>query len=230
MCSIVSQVKDDDKEVPVTVITPLDRARRSQGIVWVTTHPILAGTAAGLVWGVGLRLWMRLIADRPEFTVGGSLFIIVGSGIVGAALGLAHRRRRANGAGYWRFSLLSLGLLGFGGAVMWPGVVAGAAAIARRRARRPAAVLTLLAVGSQLPVLWGQVLTAHHLVSVARAAAVVLYGAFLAFEMWAFSVVYRDRPVGAPAMGKLRSAVIWVPVVLVSVALALAGALAQGQM
>ncbi len=95
----------------------------------------LSGAGIGLLWGVVLRLWMRFIAVTPEFSASGTGFILGASLIVGAALGWARYRRQAGGRGWWRLTMLSLLLLGAGGAVMWPSVVLGAVAIGRRRPR-----------------------------------------------------------------------------------------------
>lgn len=63
---------------------------------WRTTlRSLLAGTAAGLlVLGPGLRIAMRVAAivdpvKHPEFTIGGTVFIVVGLGAImgGAAVG-----------------------------------------------------------------------------------------------------------------------------------------------
>lgn len=53
---------------------------------------VLAGVAAGVVWGVGARLAMRLVAvadGRPtEFSVGGTLVIVITGMMFGLPLGL----------------------------------------------------------------------------------------------------------------------------------------------
>ena len=61
---------------------------------------VLAGALAGLTWGVLIRLWMRLISTNPEFTWGGTLYIlgaatILGVGVGGAAAGRRSPRRWA---------------------------------------------------------------------------------------------------------------------------------------
>ena len=58
---------------------------------------VLAGLAAGIVAGLGARLAMRMVAlgvadgvgITPDFTIGGTLVIVVTGMILGAAAGLA---------------------------------------------------------------------------------------------------------------------------------------------
>ncbi|MEP7115434.1 MAG: hypothetical protein ABI862_19380 [Ilumatobacteraceae bacterium] len=57
---------------------------------------VLLGILAALALGVLARLWMRLIAVRPEFTWAGTLGIVIGFTIFGLtqSLGALARRRR----------------------------------------------------------------------------------------------------------------------------------------
>jgi hypothetical protein len=56
---------------------------------------LLAGVAGGFVWGVLARLWMRLIATDPEFTWGGTIFILVATSLFGLGVGGAAAGRRS---------------------------------------------------------------------------------------------------------------------------------------
>jgi hypothetical protein len=56
----------------------------------------MSGLAAGLVWGVNARLWMRFITTNPEFSWSGTLFIVIGFGIAGLAQSGAYLGRRAD--------------------------------------------------------------------------------------------------------------------------------------
>ena len=56
---------------------------------------LLGGLLGGVVWGIDARLWMRFIATDPEFTWSGTLFIVMGFGIAGAAQAGAYLGRRA---------------------------------------------------------------------------------------------------------------------------------------
>ena len=70
------------------------RARRAGSLAPFVEAGIglLSGAGAGLVWGVGARIAMRLVAltdGRPtEFTVGGTVFILLFGAIFGTPLGL----------------------------------------------------------------------------------------------------------------------------------------------
>jgi len=69
---------------------------------------LLAGLVAGLAWGVNARLWMRFISDDPEFTWSGTLFIVIGFGIVGLTQSAAFLGRRA-GLARSRMTALRIG-------------------------------------------------------------------------------------------------------------------------
>jgi hypothetical protein len=100
--------------------------RRLPGAIVV----VLAGMA-GLAWGVVARVWMRFISTDPEFTWGGTLFIIFGFGIFGLTQGLALAGRRAG----WRRPALTVArvvggigmvpIFGGAGALMMPTVLGG---------------------------------------------------------------------------------------------------------
>ena len=107
-----------------------------------TTRPRVISTLAiglfgGAALGVAARAWMRLISDDPEFTWGGTIFIVMAftifgftQSIVAVARGRARRR--------WTLTLArvigTVGLLPLfvgAGAVMVPTVVGGGLAHAR---------------------------------------------------------------------------------------------------
>jgi hypothetical protein len=84
---------------------------------------------------------MRLIADKPEFTWGGTIFIVLGFTIFGLAqsiAAIAHRRATRS----WRLTIARMvGAIGLmplfvaAGGVMFPTVVGGGLASARRQWR-----------------------------------------------------------------------------------------------
>jgi hypothetical protein len=57
---------------------------------------VLAGVAGGFVWGVLARLWMRLISTDPEFTWGGTIFILTVTTLFGLGVGGAVAGRRSS--------------------------------------------------------------------------------------------------------------------------------------
>lgn len=96
--------------------------------------------AGGLAWGVAARGWMRLLADDPEFSWSGTVFILIlatvvwtGAGIVAATRSgglIARRIGRVVG------TILCL-LLGFGqGMLLLPTALAGGALVGRSPSRR----------------------------------------------------------------------------------------------
>ena len=150
----------------------------------------LYGAGLGLLWGAVLRLWMRYIAATPEFTTAGTTFILGASLVVGAVLAWARYRSMLEGRGLWRLSILSLGLLGAGGGVMWPSVILGAAAIGRRRPRWLLTILTVAALAFQVPVMQEAVFEAWWLDNLEMTVAVGWYAAMITAQAWAFSIVF----------------------------------------
>ena len=95
-----------------------------------------AGFAVGTVYGVALRAWMRLISTAPEFSWGGSGFIVAVFTILGTFAGLATAlRARARGAALLLVRaagiVLSLGCFVGAGAAMLPTIVPSALGRAR---------------------------------------------------------------------------------------------------
>jgi len=89
----------------------------------------------GLAWGINARLWMRFISTDPEFTLSGTLFIVIGFGIAGLAQSAAYLGRRANlrrpAMTVLRVVAL-IGLLPLGGAAgasMFPTIILAALAL-----------------------------------------------------------------------------------------------------
>ena len=66
--------------------------------VWAA---VLRGAGLGLVWGTVARLWMRLIATTPEFSLPGTAAILIITTVFGAWVGLAYAARRRGWRG-WR--------------------------------------------------------------------------------------------------------------------------------
>ena len=110
-----------------------------------STSVLVGGVLAGLALGVVARVWMRLIAEKPEFTWSGTLFIVLGFAIFGltqSIVAVARRKPRRR----WTLTLIrTIGVVGMlplfvaAGAQMFPTVVGGGLAQARvgwRRATR----------------------------------------------------------------------------------------------
>jgi hypothetical protein len=124
---------------------------------------LAAGLFGGFTLGVIARAWMRLIAEDPEFTWGGTIFIVLAFTIFGftqsiAALVRGRARRRwtltiARGVGTIGFMPLFVGA----GSIMLPTVVGGGLAVWRTDWNRVVRALCALAalgpvviVGTQL--------------------------------------------------------------------------------
>ena len=196
-------------------VAPEPAARRKPpGVGWVSEHQIVAGAIFGFGWGVIMRAWMRFIALNPEFSWEGTFFIVGASTIVGALLGLARRRRAAGGVGWWRTTVLSLGLLGAGGAVMWPSVMLGALGLGIRRWFPLRVALILAAVGAQVPVLQAVIEENWRMSGIEAVIAVAWYAPLLAVDAWAFSVVFAPAAEHAPPAGWLRRGAFAVPILL----------------
>lgn len=103
------------------------------------------GFGLGLLWGVTARLFMRLLADTPEFSWSGTIGIVGFSALAGAGLGLVHGARVSGRRRWWRLAPLpTLVLFAGPGLLLLPGVVAAAAAA---RVRPPALRRLVAAIG-----------------------------------------------------------------------------------
>jgi hypothetical protein len=145
---------------PATEALREPAARRRPAIVMV-----IAALLVGLALGAVARVWMRLIAPEPEFTVAGTLGILVGFGLLftGAGLSLAaHRngwRRIPLGVARSIGCILILPAFGGAGGLAFPSVVLGALAVARWDLRIPlrvffglaAVAVTVLVALTQIP-------------------------------------------------------------------------------
>ena len=191
-------------------------------MTWMLRRPIVAGATLGLCWGIVMRSWMRFISGSPEFSWSGTGFILLAATVVGATLGLARTRRSAGGVGWWRMSILSLMLLGAGGAVMWPSVVFGAVAIGRPRPVWLRSLLGVAAVGAQVPVVQESILGESTRGTVGAVLAVAWYAPMVAIEAWAFSIVFAPAVDGAPLPSKLQRVLIGVPIAAMTVIAAIA--------
>jgi hypothetical protein len=79
---------------------PIDAAEQHPP-VW---SAILGGAGLGFVWGAAARIWMRLISTNPEFTIPGTVAILLIATLFGMWTGLAFAARRRGWRG-WRHYL-----------------------------------------------------------------------------------------------------------------------------
>ncbi len=101
------------------------------------------GAGFGLVWGVTARLWMRFISTDPEFSLGGTGYILLAPTIIGLAMGFVRASTHPTTSRF--FGAASSILLGMGGGIiMLPTVLLGALCLAKRRWKWWARVLVAL--------------------------------------------------------------------------------------
>lgn len=194
----------------------------------VRVLPALAGGAgAGLMWGVAIRAWMRLIAEDPDFSWSGTIFILMASVLAGFGAALAATARR-NG---WRFGraasviggVLFLGLGMGAGIILLVSVILIGVAIGRPRITLPlrllvaalAAKVALLMVGLDLPVavaVWALVGVPLLVGWRPRLVLVVLGLIPVGFVMW--GVLTSELPLWQRLAGTAAYPLLVVPVLL----------------
>ena len=103
---------------------------------------LAAGLAAGALWGVVARAFMRLLSDDPQFSWGGTLGIVGASAVAGALVGLVHGARVTGRSRWWRLAALPGVLLFAGpGSLLLPAAVGMAAVLLGRPVVRAVGVL-----------------------------------------------------------------------------------------
>ena len=132
-------------DLAVPMILETQRAR------WRTMPILAAGLFGGFALGIIARAWMRLIAEDPEFSWSGIIFIVVGFSIFGftqSIAAVARRRTRRR----WTLTVArvigAIGLLPLfvgAGAIMLPTVVGGGLALTRVEWRRFVRVICVVA-------------------------------------------------------------------------------------
>ena len=124
--------------------------------VWAA---VLRGAGLGLVWGTVARLWMRLIATTPEFSLPGTAAILIITTVFGAWVGLAYAARRRGWRG-WRHYVPRILVVVFflpfgiaGGLPLMLTVLVGTLGIVQRAVAGfwvLAGLVTLVAVGTDI--------------------------------------------------------------------------------
>jgi hypothetical protein len=174
------------------------------------------GAVAGLCVGVIARLWMRWISTDPEFSWAGTIAILTGFTLFGSAqAGVAVYRRNQHAR--WRTNLvrvlsgvLSLGIFGAAGAVMFPTVSFGGLAAWRSDWWRVARAISACAAAPLVVVTAGDVIDDFGW-SIATVGRLSLYVAIYAV------VIVATKPTLAPVADgwRLPRAVRWAAAALV---------------
>lgn len=177
----------------MTVVTKLAVVERTEARPASLWRWCWTGPVAGLVVGICARAWMRWIAVAPEFTWTGTIAIVVAFVVFFTAQATARVARvRARSprrvAGVRAVAgVLSFGLFGAAGAVMFPTVLFGSVASWRWRLRR--IVRFLLAVAALPGALFViSMIVADHGWSGATVGRIVVFAAIYV------SVIAATRP------------------------------------
>ena len=179
---------------------------------------LLRGLIGGCALGVFARLWMRLIAEDPDFTWNGTIFIVLAFTIFGltqtisSVTGQHGRKRWAASSGRVVGIIGLLPLFVGAGAVMLPTVVGGGLAAARRDWHRAIRIACLLLAA--FPV----VIVGHDLIDTFGWSLQAIAGFVLLLAVYG-TIVRVARPTlgrraGAVRLPRAIKAIAWSVVVL----------------
>lgn len=164
-----------------------------------------AGLALGALTGVEARGFMRLLTDEPEFSWGGTAFIVGIFAVAGLALAAAYDMKLRGRSRWWKLLALPAILTVLGqGMLLLPGVLGVGLAMSRRRWRRIVGVLLLVAYPVAVPAAlgaFGELPTprfAAGLAAVVVCCAAMAAGVRAAFIGWSAPADAPDtfRPIG----------------------------------
>lgn len=120
-------------------------------------HPVLrgalAGAGLGVLWGIGARVFMRLVSTDPSFSWAGTAFIVGLAGLLGTGLGMVAAAQAVGARRWWLLAVLpGLMLLAGPGVPFVPAFAIGGLAFSRRHLALR--VLGALAIVVPAVVLW----------------------------------------------------------------------------
>ncbi len=164
------------------------------------------GLGLGLAWGVGARLWMRMVASDPQVTWRGTLGVLVSAGLAGSLIGVAHAAGRQGASNAWRaLALPGVALFLGPGLPFLPAFLLGGWGMRRGTVGRWVAALSVAAA----PVLLVQTLWldgAEGVVAPSDAVTLLVVaggaGLLAVTSAWAGSAIFGPwsaRPAGPPA-------------------------------
>jgi hypothetical protein len=196
----------DDSSGPITPASAPPGRRPSR---WVVPQLIGVGVLVGIVYGATIRLWMRLVTEDPEFSWGGTIFIVGAFAVAFGATGLVRAGRRRG----WRALLVPARVVaGFvalpcfvgAGSFMLPTMALGALTLARtdwpRRIRQILGALAVLSTTVVVVEVAGRGLRG--------VIAVPLYLFLAAFEAWMLAEPYRPSVGRLPKPARLLATVV----------------------
>ena len=170
-----------------------------------------AGLALGAVWGVFLRVWMRMLVVVGEFTWSGTALIVATAAVAGLGLGIVGWARVSGRSRRYRLvGLLAAPLVLFpqGIVLLLPAAVLGGLAFAGRVARWLAAAFVALLLA--IPAV-GMALASESepLGMPAALVLVVLYTLMACLALAAAEVFRRwEAPTAAPAPSTVVTSVV----------------------
>ncbi len=88
------------------------------------------GALAGFVWGAAARLWMRFISTEPEFSWGGTAYIVLVPTLIGSMMGVVISTRKPWAKVVGTIVVVPLGVAA--GAIMLPTIMFGSLSYGRR--------------------------------------------------------------------------------------------------
>ena len=158
---------------------------------------VLVGPIAGLAVAVVARVWMRWITVDPEFSWSGTIAIVVSIVLFFTAQAVAalvrgrSRSRRVVAGTRLLAGVLSVGIFGAAGSLMFPTVVSGS--LARWRTKlHPAARVVLLVVAAGSAVIVAGTIVDDHGWSVATVGRLLLFVAIYSV------IIAATRPTVSP--------------------------------
>jgi hypothetical protein len=189
---------------------------------------LLTGPIAGLVVGVVARGWMRWITVDAEFSWAGTIgvvavFVVFFSAQAAARVARAGIRSPRRVAGVRAVAaVLSLGLFGAAGSVMFPTVLFGSLALWRTEFHRVVGVLLVtLAIPSAISVSWS--IVSDHGWSPATVGRVMVFAAIYTIVILATRPTVEARKDGWVPSRRVLAAVVVVLVSFLGVALYFGG-------
>lgn len=169
------------------------------------------GIVTGVLFGLGARAWMRLIALHPEFSWSGSIAIMIVSVLFFTSAFVIGERAAAGGSRWWGWLMvLGLGVFMAQGATLFPGALAASVAVSdwlSKSARIAGLLGLILAAGWVWRMSWFDEAT---YLSMTGSQQVILVLGYLGLAWtlgtglsWLWRLTRADQPADIPTEGEL---------------------------